>query len=66
MTGKPAINDYDVQYRLSGGSTWTDASFTGTTTSTTLTGLTSGKTYEVQVRANNDETDNDDTPTDRR
>ncbi len=57
MTGKPAITDYDVQYRLSGGSTWTDASFTGTTTSTTLTGLTKGKSYEVQVRAVNDEGD---------
>ena len=55
MTGKPAITDYDVQYRLAGGSTWTDASFTGATTSTTLTGLTEGKTYEVQVRATNDE-----------
>ena len=57
VTGKPAISDYDVQYRLSGGSTWTDASFTGTTTSTTLTGLTAGKSYEVQVRAVNAEGD---------
>ncbi len=57
MTGKPAIDDYDVQYRKSGDSTWTDASFTGTTTNTTLTGLTSGKSYEVQVRAVNDEGD---------
>ena len=56
-TGKPAIDDYDVQYRLSGANSWTDASFTGTTTSTTLTGLTSGKSYEVQVRAVNDEGD---------
>ena len=57
MTGKPAISDYDVQYRLAGDTDWTDASFTGTTTSTTLTGLTSGKSYEVQVRAVNDEGD---------
>ena len=57
MTGKPAITDYDVQYRQAGDSTWTDASFTGTTTSTTLSGLTAGKTYEVQVRASNDEGD---------
>ncbi len=55
MTGKPAISDYDVQYRLSGDSSWTSHSFTGTGTSTTLTGLTKGKTYEVQVRATNDE-----------
>ena len=55
MSGKPAVDDYDVQYRLSGGSTWTDASYTGTGTSTTLTGLTKGKSYEVQVRAVNAE-----------
>ena len=55
MSGKPAVSDYDVQYRQNGGSTWTDASFTGTGTSTTLTGLTKGKTYEVQVRAVNAE-----------
>ena len=57
MSGKPAVDDYDVQYRLSGATDWTDASFTGTTTSTALTGLTSGKTYEVQVRAGNAEGD---------
>ncbi len=55
MTGKPAITDYDVQYRKHGDANWTDASFTGAGTSTTLTGLTSGKSYEVQVRATNDE-----------
>ena len=55
MTGKPAVSDYDVQYRLSGVSTWTDASFTGTGVSTTLSGLTKGKSYEVQVRAVNAE-----------
>ena len=57
MSGKPAVSDYDVQYKLSGGSTWTDASYTGTGTSTTLTGLTKGKSYEVQVRAVNAEGD---------
>ena len=59
MSGKPAVSDYDVQYRLSGVTDWTDASFTGTTTSTALTGLTSGKTYEVQVRAVNAEGNGD-------
>ena len=57
MSGKPAVSDYDVQYRLTGASDWTDASYTGTGTSTTLTGLTSGKQYEVQVRAVNAESD---------
>ncbi len=55
MTGKPAITDYDVRYRLSGGSTWTDLGFTGTTTSTSITGLTAGKSYDAQVRATNAE-----------
>ena len=59
MAGKPAVSDYDVQYRMSTSSTstapWTSHSFTGTGTSTTLTGLTSGKSYHVQVRATNDE-----------
>ena len=53
MTGKPALSGYDLQYRQHGASDWTDATFTGT--STTLTGLTMGKSYEVQVRAKNDE-----------
>ena len=55
MTGKPAITDYDVRYRKHGDSSWTSHSFTGTGTSTTLTGLTAGKSYEVQVRAENNE-----------
>ena len=55
MTGKPALSGYDLQYRLSGASNWTDANFSGT--SKTLTGLTAGKSYEVQVRAKNDEGD---------
>ena len=59
MTGKPAISGYDVEYRLSGADDWTDASFTGTGTSTALTGLTEGKSYEVQVRAVNDEGNGD-------
>ena len=36
MSGKPAVNGYDVQYRQVGDTTWTDASYTGTATSTTL------------------------------
>ena len=55
MSGKPALSDYDVQYRLSGDSGWTDASFSGTETSVTLSGLAAGKSYEVQVRATNAE-----------
>ncbi len=55
MAGKPAVNDYDVQYRKHGDSNWTSHSFSGTGTSTTLTSLTANKSYEVQVRAVNDE-----------
>ena len=51
-----AISDYDVQYKLSSAANndpWTDASYTGTGPSTTITGLTNGQSYQVQVRAIN-------------
>ncbi len=51
----PAITDYDVQYRAGSTGTFTDASYDGTVTSTTLTGLTQGTAYEVQVRATSPE-----------
>ena len=50
----PAISDYDVQYRTTGGN-FTDWPHTGTNTNTTITGLTANTRYEVQVRATNDE-----------
>ena len=50
----PAIDKYEVQYRVPGGA-WTDAVHSGTATSLTLTGLTAGTSYEVQVRATNAE-----------
>ena len=53
----PAITDYDVQYRTGTTGAFTDANYDGTTTSTTLTGLTVGTTYDVQVRAKNTEGD---------
>ena len=54
-TGRPAISDYDVQYRQGSSGAFTDAGFDGTGTSTTLTGLTPGTAYQVQVRATNAE-----------
>ena len=48
-----SITDYDLQYRISGEEGWTNYGFTGTGTSTTLTGLTMDTTYEVRVRAHN-------------
>ena len=47
------ITDYDVQYKLSSASNYTDASYDGTATNTTITGLTNGSKYDVQVRAEN-------------
>ena len=51
----PAITDYDVQYRRTADSSWSDHAFTGTTTPTQITGLERSTEYEVQVRATNDE-----------
>ena len=50
----PAISDYDIQYRTTGGN-FTDWPHTGTNTNTTITSLTANTSYEVQVRATNDE-----------
>ena len=55
VTGKPAITDYDVQYKLSTETNWTDHTFTGTGTSTTISSLTASSTYNVQVKAKNAE-----------
>ncbi len=55
-SGAP-ITDYDVQYRVEGETDWTAHAFTGAGTSTTLTGLTAGTTYEVQVLATSGEGD---------
>ena len=55
--GVPPVDDYDVRYKKTGDSTWLAiADVTKSTTlSATLSSLTNGKTYEVQVRAGNDE-----------
>ena len=56
-TGKPAITDYDVQYRAGSSAAFTAWTHTGTGTSTTITGLTAGTEYQVQVLARNAEGD---------
>ena len=42
---------YDVEYKLSSASAWTDAGHTGTVTTVTIGSLTNGSEYEVRVRA---------------
>ena len=46
------INDYDVEYRTTGGA-WVDVPYSGTATMTTISSLTNGTEYEVRVRAKN-------------
>ena len=53
--GGPAIDDYDVQYRAGTTGDWSDGNHTGTATTATLTGLSENTSYQVQVRATNDE-----------
>ena len=51
----PAITDYDVQYRAGTSGDWSDGNHTGTATTATLSGLSENTSYQVQVRATNDE-----------
>ena len=51
----PAITDYDVQYREGTTGNWTDGGHAGTATTATLSGLLENTSYQVQVRATNDE-----------
>ena len=55
--GKPAITAYNLQYRKNNEVNWTAATYAGTATNTTLTGLTPGTPYDVQVLAKNHEGD---------
>ena len=50
--GSP-ITDYDVEYRVKDAKSWTDHPHSGTDEDTSITGLSAGTTYEVQVRAVN-------------
>ena len=51
----PEITDYDVQYREKGRGSFRGVTHDGTGLTATLTDLDSGTTYEVQVRAGNEE-----------
>ena len=53
-TGRPAIDEYDLQYREGATGSWTDGPQGVSGTSTAITGLTAALTaYQVQVRATN-------------
>ena len=51
----PPVTDYDLRYRQGSSGDFTEAAFSGTKTSATLTGLLPGTRYEVQVRASSTE-----------
>ena len=53
MTGRPDLSGYEVRY--SKGDGWADWSHAGTGTAATIDDLDPGTSYEVQVRAVNDE-----------
>ena len=55
----PDITGYDVRYRVGSSGDFIDGPQDVTGTSTALTDLAPGTTYEVQVRATNDEGDGD-------
>ena len=56
-TGIPPITGYDVRYRVQGETDWVAHNFAsdGSTTKTTVPNLASNTTYQIQVRAKNDE-----------
>ena len=56
-SGKPAITSYDLQYRAGTSGSFTDGPQNVTGTSTPIASLNSGTSYQVQVRATNDEGD---------
>ena len=53
--GRPALTDYDVQYRAGAAGAFADWAHTGTATAATITGLSADTTYQVQVLARNAE-----------
>ena len=53
----PAITDYDVRYRVKGSVSYTIATSSPASTTAYIIGLQRGKTYQVGVRARNDDGD---------
>ena len=56
-TGRPGITGYDLQYRVNGESSWTDGPQDVSGTGASIADLAAGTSYEVQVRALNDDGD---------
>ena len=54
-TGRPAITNYDLRYRQGNSGSWTNGPQDQTGTSASIGSLTAGTSYQVQVRATNDE-----------
>ena len=52
-TGRPAITSYDLQYKKSSDTDWSDGPQDVTTTSTNIGSLEENTDYQVQVRASN-------------
>ncbi len=53
--GRPALTDYDVQYRAGASGAFADWGHAGTAASATITGLSADTAYQVQVLARNAE-----------
>ena len=58
-SGRPAISSYDTRYRAGAGGGWTDGPQGVTGTSASITGLAQDTSYQVQVRALNEDGDGD-------
>ncbi len=48
-----SVTGYQVQYKTTSATNWTDVTHSGTTTSATISGLTAATSYDVRVRALN-------------
>ena len=59
LNGGPEITGYDVQYRQRPSGAWTNVPHAGMAVTTTITGLTADMSYQVRVRAKNEELDSD-------
>ena len=56
-TGRPVISDFDVEYKKSTDTSFTDLGHSGTATTATITGLDPDTSYQVRVRAENSDGD---------